>query len=128
MLFHGVPSPRSLHDQPGAGRAAVRPGPRVASATPSGYDGSVERSPGLPTSAACVASLVLGVLSILFAALGYLAFVAGATAVVFGIIGIRRANRGMVSGRGLAVAGVVLGAVGSVFVFLTTSTGVGSAP
>ncbi len=88
----------------------------------------MERSPGLPTSAACVASLVLGVLSILFAALGYLAFVAGAVAVVFGIIGIGRANRGMVSGRGLAVAGVVLGAVGSVFVLLTTSTGVGSGP
>jgi len=54
--------------------------------------------------------------------------VAGAVAVVFGIIGIGRANRGMVSGRGLAVAGVVLGAVGSVFVLLTTSTGVGSGP
>jgi hypothetical protein len=71
---------------------------------------------------------VLGVLSILFAALGHLAFVAGAVAVVFGIIGIGRANRGMVSGRGLAVAGIVLGAVGSVFVLLTTSTGVGSGP
>src|SRR5438132_3417307 len=120
-LFHGFPPPHdpcTISQAPGRAaelRSAFDgPDPRVASSTPSGYDGTVERSPGLPTSAACVASLVLGVLSILFAALGYPAFVAGASAVVFGIIGIRRANRGMVSGRGLAVAGVVLGAVGSV--------------
>jgi hypothetical protein len=54
-----------------------------------------------------------------------LAFVAGAAALVSGIIGIGRANRGMVSGRGLAVAGIVLGVVGAVFALLTSSTGVG---
>jgi Domain of unknown function (DUF4190) len=86
----------------------------------------MERSDGLPMSAACIASLVLGVVSILFAApLGFLGFVAGAAALVFGIIGVGRANRGMVSGRGLAVAGIVLGVVGGVFALLTTSGGVG---
>jgi len=84
----------------------------------------MERSPGLPMSAACIGSLVLGVVSILFAApLGFLGFVAGAAALVFGIIGVGRANRGMVSGRGLAIAGIVLGAVGAVFALLTTSGG-----
>jgi len=77
----------------------------------------MQQDRALPMSAACVASLVLGVLSVVFAALGYLAFVAGASAVVFGIIGIGRANRGMVSGRALAVAGIVLGAVGSVYAY-----------
>jgi Domain of unknown function (DUF4190) len=86
----------------------------------------MERSPGLPMSAACIASLALGVVSILFAApLGFLGFVAGAAALVFGIIGVGRANRGMVSGRGLAIAGIVLGVVGGVFALLTTSGGVG---
>jgi hypothetical protein len=86
----------------------------------------VERSPGLPMSAACIASLALGVVSILFAApLGFLGFVAGAAALVFGIIGVGRANRGIVSGRGLAIAGIVLGVVGAVFALLTTSGGVG---
>jgi len=88
----------------------------------------VERNPGLPTSAACIASLVLGVLSIVFAAVGYFAFVAGAAAVVFGIIGIGRANEGSVSGRGLAVAGILLGAVGVVFALLTAPVSVGSGP
>jgi Domain of unknown function (DUF4190) len=85
----------------------------------------MERNTGLPMSAACIASLVLGALSIVFAGIGFLAFVAGAAALVFGIIGIGRANRGMVSGRGLAVAGIVLGVVGAVFALLTSSTGVG---
>jgi hypothetical protein len=79
----------------------------------------MQQDRGLPTSAACVTSLVLAVLSVIFAALGYLAFVAGAAAVVFGIIGIGRANRGTVSGSAMAIAGIVLGAVGSVFAYFT---------
>lgn len=79
----------------------------------------MQRDRGSPMSATCVASLTLGVLSVVFAGLGYLAFVAGAAGVVFGIIGIGRANRGTVSGRSLAVAGIVLGAVGSVFAYFT---------
>jgi Domain of unknown function (DUF4190) len=86
----------------------------------------MQRSSGLPTSGFGVASLTLGILSVIFWPLGYFAFVFGATALVFGIIGISRANRGMVSGRGLAIAGVVLGSVGLVFALLTGTGSVGS--
>lgn len=84
----------------------------------------MQQDRGLQMSGACVASLVLGVVSLVFFPFGYLAFVAGAAAVVFGIIGVGRANKGTVSGRGLAVAGMVLGAVGLVFALLTTPVSV----
>ncbi len=84
----------------------------------------MERGSGLPTSAACVASLTLGALSAILFPLGYIGFVAGAAAVVFGIIGIGRANKGTVSGRGLAIAGIVIGAVGLVLALLVGSTSV----
>jgi len=88
----------------------------------------MQQGRGVPTSGACIASLVLGVLSVVFVAVGYLSFVAGAAAVVFGIIGVGRANKGTVSGRGLAIAGIVLGAVGLVFALLTTPVSVTSGP
>ena len=43
----------------------------------------MERSPGLPMSAACIGSLVLGVVSILFAAPG---IVFGAVGAVFALL------------------------------------------
>ena len=65
-----------------------------------GYGIGVQRR----TSAAAVTSLVLGIL-------GCVPFVTGLGAVIFGAVGIRRTRDPHVTGRGLAVAGLVLGLV-----------------
>jgi hypothetical protein len=58
-----------------------------------------------------VASLVLGVTSVLFCWLGLLALAQVVLAIVFGGIGISRANKGA-RRKGMAVAGLALGVVG----------------
>ena len=73
-----------------------------------------------------VAALVLGITSILFCWLGLLTLVQVVLALTFGGMGISRANRGA-SGKGLAIAGLVLGCVGLVVYFFVglVSFGIG---
>jgi Domain of unknown function (DUF4190) len=52
-----------------------------------------------------VASLVCGIIGLLI-----FSFILGPLAVIFGGVGLSRANRGA-SGRGLAIAGIVLGVI-----------------
>jgi hypothetical protein len=71
---------------------------------------------GVKTSGAAVASLVLGLLSLLccgFALAGIPAIICGAVA----IGGINRAN-GLVSGRNMAITGIVTGSLGVALSFL----------
>lgn len=59
-------------------------------------------------------ALVLGVLSVVLAALvlfAGLAVILGPLAIIFGIVGTGRASRGEADNRGQAIAGIVLGAV-----------------
>lgn len=58
-----------------------------------------------PTNGLATASLVLGILGLFIPILGVLA-------VIFGSIGISKANQGA-SGKGLAIAGLVLGILGT---------------
>jgi ribosomal protein L40E len=69
----------------------------------------------------CVASLVLGIIGLLT----FFIFIPSLLAIIFGIVGVRQAvsaesaNRG---GRGMAIAGIVCGSIGSVlaaFLFLS---------
>ena len=72
----------------------------------------VKRSNGF-----AVASLVLGILTIVFFFTFWFDWILGALAIVFGALGISRANKG--SGqKGMAIAGLVCGAVGVVFSIL----------
>jgi hypothetical protein len=64
-----------------------------------------------------VASLVLGITSIIFSWWGLFTLVQVVLAVVFGSAGLYRANRGAPN-KGLAIAGLVLGLVGSVIYFI----------
>ena len=89
---------------------------------PPGYPAARPRRNGMGTAA-----LVLGVVAItlvlllLFAPLG--AFL-GLLAVLFGILGLMRANRGEADNRGQAVAGLVTGGIALlVGIFLTISFG-----
>jgi MFS family permease len=61
------------------------------------------------------ASLVLGILAIIFGFLfAPLGIVLGVLAIVFAVIGMRRAKRGEASNRGIAISGLVTGIVGLV--------------
>lgn len=73
---------------------------------PAGY---VQQSNGKAT-----ASLVLGVLSFCFSAL------AGIPAIILGVMALSTASRsrGRVGGQGLAIAGIVLGCIGTMMVFV----------
>lgn len=61
-----------------------------------------------------VAALVLGVLAVLSSFTVVIGFVLGLLAIVFGVIGRGRAKRGEADNRGIATAGLALGAVGLV--------------
>lgn len=72
--------------------------------------------PSQPRNGMGIAALVLGILSIplLFISLGILGVVLGGLAVIFGIIGVRRSGRREATNSGVAVAGIVTGAIGLV--------------
>ena len=64
-------------------------------------------------------SLVLGIISLLF-----VPFLTGTVAVILGGIAIGRCNRGEASGKGMAVAGLVMGIIGIVgWVILLVAVG-----
>lgn len=58
------------------------------------------------------AALVLGILALItsFTVIG--GVLLGLLAIIFGIVGLRRANRGLALGRGRAIAGIILGLLG----------------
>jgi Domain of unknown function (DUF4190) len=60
------------------------------------------------------AALVFGILAVItsFTLIG--GVLLGLLAVIFGVIGLRRANRGLAFGRGRAIAGILLGLLGIV--------------
>jgi hypothetical protein len=70
------------------------------------------------------AALVLGILAVItsFTLIGGLLL--GLLAVIFGIIGLRRANRGLALGRGRAIAGIILGLLGMVLAGALIAIGV----
>jgi hypothetical protein len=72
--------------------------------------------PARPSNGVAVAALVLGITSIVFCWWGLLTLLQVALAIVFGSVGISKANRGAAN-KGLAIAGLVLGLVGLVIYF-----------
>jgi hypothetical protein len=70
------------------------------------------------------AALVLGILALVtsFTVVG--GIVLGLLAVIFGVIGLRRARRGLALGRGRAIAGIILGLLGIVVAAVVIAAGV----
>jgi hypothetical protein len=91
------------------------PSPWVSQQPTDGPIGPVRRS------AVAVAALVFGVLSIPLALTVYLGALTGVLGVLLGLIGLFRTRGGRVTGRGMAVAGLVAGLVG---VVLAVSLGI----
>lgn len=64
----------------------------------------------MPRNGLGTASLVLGIIGLLFGGC-----ILGPLAIIFGGIGISRANQGQATNKGVAIAGLVLGIVGTIF-------------
>jgi hypothetical protein len=116
--------PRCGRDAPVPGRAAVQPAdaPRARDYPPAGAlpgrptadDWEDRRGYASPaTSGKAVAGMVLGLLSMVGCT-----FFTGVPAIVFGALGLRDVGRGQgrVRGKGLAITGLVTGAVGTLVV------------
>lgn len=56
----------------------------------------------------CIASLVLGIVALVFFCLWYISIPCGILAIIFGILGIKSINKGM------AIAGLITGSIGLV--------------
>jgi hypothetical protein len=71
-----------------------------------------------------IASLILGILAVLscFTVIG--GVVLGVLAIIFGVIVVRRVGRGEASGKGMAIAGIVTGAVGVLLAIVLIAVGV----
>lgn len=67
--------------------------------------------PQAPKNGLGVAALVIGIISILLSCTIFGGFIGGIVAVVLGIVGLRRVKRAEADNRGVAIAGVVLGAL-----------------
>lgn len=110
--------------QPGAHQQG-QPYDPYASPTPAG--GWSGAPPAQPRNGLGVAALVLGILAIVtcFTAVG--GVLLGVLAVIFGVVGVRRAGRGAATNRGVALAGTITGALGlilgAVFVVLFVVAG-----
>jgi hypothetical protein len=81
----------------------------------------------LSASGFAVASMVLGITSIVFCWWGLGSLAQVVLAIVFGANGIRRANQGTAGGKGMATAGLACGIVGFIAYFIVgiVSLGVG---
>ncbi|MET9930025.1 MULTISPECIES: DUF4190 domain-containing protein [unclassified Streptomyces] len=77
-----------------------------------GYGGQ-QAWPQAPSNGMGTAAMVLGIVSVAGFCLYGLGVVLGVLGVVFGIIGVKKAGRGEATNRGMAIAGIVLGAIGT---------------
>lgn len=69
-------------------------------------------APKQPASGLAVVSLVLGILSILFFCIWWIAIPLGALAIILGVVARNQARRGEAGGETLARAGLICGIVG----------------
>ena len=81
----------------------------------SGYPGYGQGGwPQAPMNGMGVAALVLGIISVVVFCLWGIGIILGGLAVIFGVIGRRRARRNEATNGGLALAGIILGSIGTV--------------
>jgi len=66
-----------------------------------------------PSNGMGTAAMVLGIIAVAGFCMYGLGVVLGILALIFGVIGLKKANRGEATNRGMAIAGIVLGAVGT---------------
>lgn len=79
---------------------------------------------GSRSNVMAIISIIAGVLAILASCLWFIAAPLGIAAIVLGVIGRGRAKRGEAGGGGLAMAGIITGAIGLVLTLVLTLVGV----
>ncbi len=91
-----------MTDNPSYGSSAY------GSMPPSGQQGQLGR-PVVGGSGMATAALVLGILALLTSWTVFGGVILGLLAVILGFLAVRKASRGLATGRGRAIAGIVLG-------------------
>ena len=120
---YGYPAAPSL-PQPPAAAAAGFGAPDPYGAGYPGYPGYGQAGwQQTPANGMGITAMVLGILSVcLFCLYGVVGIVLGTLALIFGILGRKRAQRGEATNGGMALAGIILGAcgivIGAVFIAL----------
>lgn len=97
---YGAPPPGN-YAPPGAGGGYGQPAPQTSNGVG-------------------IAALVVGIVSLFVWWIPFLGLVVAVVAVVLGIVGIRKASRGAASNKGMAIAGLVTGALGLVASLIIT--------
>ncbi|MEU3403767.1 DUF4190 domain-containing protein [Streptomyces sp. NPDC006670] len=101
--YPGYPPPAGYPGTPGYPPAPGYPG----------YTGYHAYGPG-PSNGFGTTALVLGILSVVICVTSFFSIALGIAAVVFGVLGRGKANRGEATNGGMALAGTILGAIGIV--------------
>ncbi|MFI0736513.1 DUF4190 domain-containing protein [Streptomyces sp. NPDC021100] len=104
-------APQGPGPYPGPGPAHA-PGPPGGSGLPAYYGPMAPMAPAVPDNGFGTAALVLGIVSLVLAVSVVLGLVLGVLAVIFGAVGRAKAVRGVATNRGQALAGLILGALG----------------
>lgn len=101
-------TPENYPAPPPGGEYQGQPGqPGYAGGPPPGYGGPPPRV--RPRNGLGIAALVLGILAIITV---YGGIVLGVLAIIFGVIGRNRVKRGEATNGGVALAGIITGAIG----------------
>ncbi|MFE4334484.1 DUF4190 domain-containing protein [Streptomyces sp. NPDC056831] len=103
---------------PAAGQYGYPAAPAPQYGSYPGYTGYNQAPWGvpMPSNGMGTAAMVLGILAIcLFCIYGIPSLILGALALIFGILGRKRAQRGEATNSGQALAGIIMGSIGIVF-------------
>ncbi|MFF2192902.1 DUF4190 domain-containing protein [Streptomyces sp. NPDC058157] len=113
--YPGYPPPAGHVGTPGYPPPAGYPGTPGYPPAPGypGYTGYHPYGPA-PSNGFGIAALVLGILSVVICITSFFSIALGIAAVVFGVLGRGKANRGEATNGGVALAGTILGAIGIV--------------
>lgn len=103
MATNQPPPNYGFSDQPGGA-------PGYPGGVPGGYPGGAPQQP--QGNGMAVAGLVLGIISIVLFFLSWIDAIIGILAIIFGAIGMSKANKIGGKGKGMAMAGLICGVIG----------------
>ncbi|MFF8846967.1 DUF4190 domain-containing protein [Streptomyces sp. NPDC015127] len=121
---YGYPAAPSLPQPPASGTSGGFGAPSEGFGAPSdpygaaypGYAPYAGPNPGwtqTPANGMGITAMVLGILSVcLFCLYGIVGIILGVLALIFGILGRKRAQRGEATNGGMALSGIILGSIG----------------
>ncbi|MBW3641898.1 MAG: DUF4190 domain-containing protein [Actinobacteria bacterium] len=98
--------------------------PPPSSQPPPGWNPPAGQGDGQPSNGMGVAALVLGIIALLISWIPILGAALAVLALIFGILGLKKARRGQATNQGMAVAGIVLGGIALAIGLLVTIAGV----